>query len=69
MNWSTSGIEVFPQPGEATVETQRANSLSRNNQLNTVQPGVFFGKGFGDLPNGLAWLRPFAVTGASPITH
>jgi hypothetical protein len=25
---------------------------------------VFFGKGFGDLPDGLAWLRPFAVTGA-----
>src|SRR5215471_16201344 len=25
------------------------------NQFTTVQPGVFFGKGFGDLPNGLAW--------------
>jgi hypothetical protein len=31
---------------------------------NSFQPGVFFGKGFGDLPDGLAWLRPFAVTGA-----
>jgi hypothetical protein len=31
---------------------------------NSLQPGVFFGKGFGDLPDGLAWLRPFAVTGA-----
>ena len=31
---------------------------------NNFQPGVFFGKGFGDLPDGLAWLRPFAVTGA-----
>ena len=31
---------------------------------NSIQPGVFFGKGFGDLPDGLAWLRPFAVTGA-----
>ena len=31
---------------------------------NTIQPGVFFGKGFGDLPDGLSWLRPFAVTGA-----
>ncbi len=30
----------------------------------TVQPGVFFGKGFGDLPDQLSWLRPFAVTGA-----
>jgi hypothetical protein len=33
-------------------------------QPNTIQPGVFFGKGFGDLPDGLSWLRPFAVTGA-----
>jgi hypothetical protein len=30
----------------------------------TVQPGVFFGKGFGDLPDQLSWLRPFAVTAA-----
>jgi hypothetical protein len=31
---------------------------------NSIQPGAFFGKGFGDLPDGLAWLRPFAITGA-----
>ena len=31
---------------------------------NTLQPGVFFGKGFGDLPDSLSWLRPFAITGA-----
>jgi hypothetical protein len=31
---------------------------------NTIQPGIFFGKGFGDLPDVLSWLRPFAVTGA-----
>jgi hypothetical protein len=34
------------------------------NGPNTIQPGVFFGKGFGDLPDQAAWLRPFAVTGA-----
>jgi hypothetical protein len=28
-----------------------------------VAPGIFFGKGFGDLPDGLAWLRPFSITG------
>jgi hypothetical protein len=31
---------------------------------NTLQPGIFFGKGFGDLPEWLSWARPFAVTGA-----
>jgi len=29
---------------------------------NTIQPGITFGKGFGDLPDSLSWLRPFAVT-------
>ncbi|MFB9266731.1 hypothetical protein ACFFWD_26835 [Bradyrhizobium erythrophlei] len=28
----------------------------------TIQPGIFVGKGFGDLPDSLSWLRPFAVT-------
>ena len=29
----------------------------------TWSPGLFFGKGFGDLPVSLPWLRPFALTG------
>jgi hypothetical protein len=32
-------------------------------RFNTVTPAVFFGKGFGDLPDSLPWLKPFAVTG------
>jgi hypothetical protein len=31
---------------------------------NTLQPGVFVGKGFGDLPDSFSWLRPFAITAA-----
>jgi hypothetical protein len=31
---------------------------------NTIQPGLFIGKGFGDLPESLSWLRPFAITAA-----
>ncbi len=31
---------------------------------NSLEPGIFFGKGFGGLSNGPAWLRPLAVTGA-----
>jgi|HubBroStandDraft_6_1064221.scaffolds.fasta_scaffold3022713_1 hypothetical protein len=27
----------------------------------TLQPAVTFGKGFGDLPDRLKWLRPFAI--------
>jgi hypothetical protein len=29
----------------------------------TLTPTVFFGKGAGDLPDSLAWARPFALTG------
>ncbi len=31
--------------------------------FSTVTPGFFFGKGFGDLPDDMKFLRPFAVTG------
>ncbi len=29
-----------------------------------IQPGLFVGKGFGDLPDSLAWFRPFAIAAA-----
>src|SRR5258707_15508038 len=35
-----------------------------DNAPDLLQAGIFFGKGFGDLPDGLAWLRPFGITGA-----
>lgn len=31
--------------------------------FSTVTPTLFFGKGFGDLPDGVKYLRPFALTG------
>jgi hypothetical protein len=33
----------------------------------TVTPAVFFGRGFGGLPDGMKYLRPFALTGAVGI--
>jgi len=36
---------------------------------NTIRPGLHFGKGFGDLPDSLSWLRPFGVTGAVVLEH
>jgi hypothetical protein len=32
-------------------------------QFNVYTPTLFFGKGFGGLPDSARWLRPFAVTG------
>jgi hypothetical protein len=36
---------------------------------NLIKPGLFLGKGFGDLPDSLSWLRPFGVTGAVVLEH
>ena len=30
----------------------------------TISPALFFGKGFGDLPDSVPFLRPFAITGS-----
>jgi hypothetical protein len=36
---------------------------------NLIKPGLFIGKGFGDAPDSLSWLRPFGVTGAVVLEH
>ena len=47
------GVEV----GGAGGRSVGADSFS------TWAPGIFFGKGFGDLPNEMKFLKPFAITG------
>jgi hypothetical protein len=49
------GLEV--EVGGTGSRSVDADSFS------TWSPGIFFGKGFGDLPNGLRFLKPFALTG------
>jgi len=39
------------------------------NAPDTIKPGIFFGKGFGDLPDSVSWLRPFGITGAVVLEH
>ena len=41
------------------------NSGNRNisDSFSTISPALFFGKGFGDLPQSLSYLRPVAITG------
>jgi len=34
-----------------------------NSSFSTLTPTFYFGKGFGDLPDGVPFLRPFAITG------
>jgi hypothetical protein len=35
-----------------------------SDSFSTITPGLFFGKGLGDLPDSVSFIRPFAVTGA-----
>lgn len=39
------------------------NSSVEAESFSTISPAFFFGKGFGDLPDSLKYLRPLAVTG------
>lgn len=40
-----------------------SGSKAIGSSYSTYTPTVYAGKGFGDLPDALRWLRPFAVTG------
>jgi hypothetical protein len=40
------------------------NAAVGGDKPNILRRGIFFGKGFGDLPASLAWFRPFAIAGA-----
>jgi len=40
------------------------NSAVGGAKPDILWPGIFYGKGFGDLSAGLAWFRPFAIAGA-----
>jgi hypothetical protein len=39
-------------------------NIAISDSFSTISPAVFFGKGFGDLPSTLEFLRPIAITGA-----
>ena len=38
-------------------------------RVTTISPSLFFGKGFGDLPDSLPFLKPFAVTGQLTVNN
>jgi hypothetical protein len=61
--WQNDLHEVMVSAGLAgSIGGSGAQGVGAN-QFSTVGPSLFFGKGFGDAPAALAWLRPFAVSG------
>ncbi len=51
---------VFTIGGTAEIGGTGAPGIASS--FSTLTPTVYVGKGFGDLPDSLAWLRPLAVT-------
>jgi hypothetical protein len=45
------------------IESVGANAEIGADRFSTITPGLFFGKGLGDLPDSVWALRPFALTG------
>src|SRR4029077_2281860 len=38
-------------------------------RVTTISPPLFFGKGFGDLPDSLAYLKPFSINGQFNVNN
>jgi hypothetical protein len=53
---------IFSVGGEWEIGHTGSQSLGVDT-FSTFAPTVYFGKGFGDLPDGVRFLKPFAVTG------
>ena len=51
---------------EAEVGGTGSKSVDADS-FSTWTPGILFGKGFGDLPEGVRFLRPFALTGTAAL--
>jgi hypothetical protein len=76
---TTLGVkwEVYrDNPGEALISASVAWGIGHSGAQgiaadapDTIKPGLFFGKGFGDLPVSVSWLRPFGITGAFVLEH
>ena len=63
-------LELFRSPEHEFIvsagldwEIGGSGSTSVADEFSTYTPTIKFGKGFGDLPSDMAWLRPLALTG------
>jgi hypothetical protein len=61
--WQNDEHEAIVSIGLVTDFGGTGNSNVGDDRFNTYTPTLYFGKGFGDLPDSLGVLKPFAVTG------
>jgi hypothetical protein len=50
-----------------SVEPGGVGSKKVAEKVTTIGPAIYFGKGFGDLPDGLNYLKPLALTGTMEL--
>src|SRR6266404_8889414 len=56
---------VFTVGGTAAIGGTGAPGIASS--FSTLTPTLYIGKGFGDLPDSVAWLRPLTVTGTVAV--
>ena len=67
--WENAPHEwIFSIGGEVDLGDTGSQALGVD-AFSTYTPTVYFGKGFGDLPNALKYLKPFALTGTRRRRH
>jgi hypothetical protein len=51
------------------VEAGGVGSQRVAERVTTISPALYFGKGLGDLPNSLTYLKPFSLTGSFAVNN
>lgn len=62
--WKSAAHETLLSAGVSWDVGGTGSKRIGAESFDTVTPQLFFGKGFGDLPSAVEWLRPLALTGA-----
>jgi hypothetical protein len=62
--WKSAAHETLLSAGVSWDVGGTGSKKIGAESFDTVTPQLFFGKGFGDLPSVVEWLRPLALTGA-----
>jgi hypothetical protein len=61
--WQNDAHEAIFSVGAEWQIGGTGSSLVGADPANVFTPTIYFGKGFGDLPKSLSYIRPFAITG------
>jgi hypothetical protein len=62
--WKSAAHETLLSAGVSWDVGGTGSKKIGAESFDTVTPQLFFGKGFGDLPTAVEWLKPLALTGA-----